>query len=148
MTVAHSLHVLLDNRPLIQIFRHVVAGGTDQLYALVVGLLIRVRPHEGRQERVMNIDHSMRVMGDKIRTEDLHVTGQHHHIHLAVEFGQGLGFRLGLIVCIDRNMMVLDAEALHFIAQIIMITDHHGNGGRQIAPGGTPEQIHQHMIVP
>ena len=38
-------------------------------------------------------------------------------------------------------------QALHFAAQVFMVADHHGNGGRQIAPGGTPQQVHDHVVM-
>jgi len=41
VVVADALHVLLDDRPLIEIGGHVMGGGPDQLHAPRKGLMIR-----------------------------------------------------------------------------------------------------------
>ena len=41
-TVTDTDNILLDDRAFIQVFRHVVAGRTDQLYTPVIGFLVRV----------------------------------------------------------------------------------------------------------
>ena len=54
--VVHARHVLLDDRSFVEVGRHVVGGGADQLHAALVRLVIRLLADERRQERVMDID--------------------------------------------------------------------------------------------
>ena len=46
VAVAHPTDVLIDDRPLIQIARHVMGGGTDDLDAPGLRLMIRPCAHE------------------------------------------------------------------------------------------------------
>ena len=147
MAVAHTLYVLLNDRPLIQIRGHIMTGGTDQLHPLVVGLLVGISPHKRRQEGVMNIDHPVGIVRDEIRAENLHVSGQHNHIHPPFQQLERLGLRFRLVVRGHRDVMVFDTEPLHFVTQVIMIADHQWDGGGHIPAGGTPQQVHEHMIV-
>ncbi len=48
--------VLLDDGALVQLGRHVVAGGADQLHAPLEGLVVGPGPGEGGQERVVDVD--------------------------------------------------------------------------------------------
>ena len=147
MAVRHALHVLFDDRPLVQILGDVMAGGADQFDAPVVGLLVGVGTDERGQKRVVNIDDPVRVPGHESGAENLHVTRQHDHIHLAFQQFQRLGFRLFLIVPGDRNVVIGNPEALHFAAQVVVVADHHRNHRRQVAPRHPPQQIHDHMIM-
>ena len=147
MAVRHALHVLFDDRPLVQVLGDVVAGGADQFHAPVVGLLIGVGTDEGGQERVVNIDDAVRVPGHEGGAENLHVAGQYDHVHLPFQQLQCLRFRLFLIVPGDRNVVVGNAETLHFAAQVVVVADHHRNHRRQIAPRHPPQQVHDHVVM-
>ena len=54
--VINTRHVLLNDGTLVQICRHVVGGGTDQLHAPIVGLVIGACPFETGQEAVVDVD--------------------------------------------------------------------------------------------
>ena len=56
MSVADALHVLLDDRPFVEIRGHVMGGGADQLHAARIRLMIGFCALEAGQERVMNVD--------------------------------------------------------------------------------------------
>ena len=48
--VIHPRNVLLDDRPLVEIFRYVMGGGTDQLHPSVVSLAVRLCTLEAREK--------------------------------------------------------------------------------------------------
>src|SRR5258706_12058124 len=56
VSMADSHDVLLDDGAVVQLLRHVVARGSNQLDAPVIRLMIRTRPDKCRQKRVVNID--------------------------------------------------------------------------------------------
>ena len=49
-------HVLLNDRPFIEVRRHVVRRRPDELDPARVRLSVRARPLKGRQEGVVNVD--------------------------------------------------------------------------------------------
>ena len=54
--VADPLDLLLDDRALVEVGRHIVRGGTDQLHAAGVRLVVRLGALEARQEGVVDVD--------------------------------------------------------------------------------------------
>ena len=54
--VVHTGHVLLDDRAFVQIGRHIVGGGADQLHTPVVGLVVGLGPFEAGQKAVVDVD--------------------------------------------------------------------------------------------
>ena len=58
VTVADALDVLVDDRALVEIARHIMRGGADQLDAALMRLVVGSRALEARQERVVNVDRS------------------------------------------------------------------------------------------
>jgi hypothetical protein len=53
-----ALDVLLDDRALVEVGRHVVRGRADQLHAAVVRLVVRLGALEARQEAVVDVDRA------------------------------------------------------------------------------------------
>src|ERR1039457_7127622 len=51
VTMGHAHHVLLDNRPFVQAGGDVVAGGSDQFHAALVGSMIRFGSYESGQKK-------------------------------------------------------------------------------------------------
>jgi anti-anti-sigma regulatory factor len=99
--VVDADHVLLDDRPLVQIGGDVVAGRADQLDALGPGLVVGTRPDEAGQEAVVDVDDAPGIGGAQFGGEDLHVAREHHHVaaHLleqASDFGKGGSLVLGV----------------------------------------------------
>ena len=80
--------VLANDWAVIKRGRHVMGGGPDELHAAPVSLVIRSRPSEGRQKRVVNVDDRAPGLGQKIRAQDLHLPCQHQQlcVHLAQQF--------------------------------------------------------------
>lgn len=54
--MVHADHVLLDDRPLIQITRHKMGGGTDNLHPAIVCLVVWLGSLEGGQEAMVDVD--------------------------------------------------------------------------------------------
>ena len=75
--------LLLDDRPGVELRRHVVRGRPDQLHPAVVRRPVRVRAHERRQEAVVDVDQPLREAGAELGRDDLHVPGQHHQVDVA-----------------------------------------------------------------
>jgi hypothetical protein len=80
--MGYARHVLLDDRPLVQFFGHVVAGGADQLYAAFPRRMIRPRAGEGRQKGMVHVDNVLRIPRNKVGRKDLHVAREHDQIHV------------------------------------------------------------------
>src|SRR5258708_30284813 len=74
IAVRDARHTLLDDRPVVQYFRHVVGRRSDQLYPTLKRLMMRLCPNERRQERMMNIDDLLRILLDEILRKHLHIT--------------------------------------------------------------------------
>src|SRR3546814_13680548 len=64
--------VLLYDRPLIEVRRHVMSGGTDQFNASGNGLFVGVRALEARQECVVNVDDATAHQAPATVGQDLH----------------------------------------------------------------------------
>src|ERR1017187_6994953 len=75
VVMAHGLHILLDDRTLVQILGHVMGGGADQFYAARMRLMIRLRALESRQERGVDVDALPRQFAGELVRENLHVAG-------------------------------------------------------------------------
>ena len=70
--------ILFDDGAGIEVCRDIVARGTDDLHAPLVGLMIGLRPDEGRQERVVDINNVVRIFGYHLVADNLHVSGQYN----------------------------------------------------------------------
>ena len=111
-----ALDVLLDDRPLVEVGRHVVRGRADQLHAAVVRLVVRLRALEAGQEAVVDVDRAALQEGAELGAQDLHVARQHDQVDLPVAHQRldllllcalGLGRRAGG----EREMVERDAVA-------------------------------------
>src|SRR3546814_596174 len=61
--VAHMLHVLFDDRPLVEIGRHIMRRRADDLHAARMGLMIGFRALETAQEAMVDVDAAARQKG-------------------------------------------------------------------------------------
>ncbi len=55
--MGHAYDVLLDDRPLVEVLRHVVGRRTDQLYAAILRLLVGPAARERRQKGMVDVDY-------------------------------------------------------------------------------------------
>ena len=76
--VIDALDFLLDDRTLIQIRRHIVRRGADQLHAARERLVIGLRALEARQEGMVNVDGAPFEIAARLGSQNLHVAGEHH----------------------------------------------------------------------
>ena len=131
-------HVLLDDRPLVQVVVDVVRGRADQLHAAVVRLVVRLGALEAGQERVVDVD---RPAGQGVAgrpRQHLHVAGQHHQVD-AVLVDQiehlPLGRRLG--VRRDREVHVRDVVRRRQRREIVVVGDDDRDLDVRACPSGT-----------
>ena len=54
--VVHSLDILFDDRPFIEIQSHIVSGGPNQLHSSLVGLVVGTSSLEAGKEGVVDVD--------------------------------------------------------------------------------------------
>ena len=73
-------HLLLDDRSLVELGGDVVRGGSDQLHAAGVGLVVGLGAFEAGQERVVDVDRSTFECPAEVVGQDLHVAGEHHQV--------------------------------------------------------------------
>ena len=124
--MGNACHVLLNDGTGIQLSRHVMARGSDNLHATLPGLMIGFGTHEGGQERVVDIDDMVRIGGYHVVRDNLHIAGQddERDILLLQQFHLGL-YHLGLVrvVLLDAPYVVGDAELVGYIAQVFVVGD-------------------------
>ena len=80
LAVVHAGHVLLDDRAFVQVGRHVVRGGADQLDAALVRLPVGLGALEAGQETVVDVDGTPGEVAAQLVRQDLHVARQHHQL--------------------------------------------------------------------
>src|SRR3546814_4077201 len=78
--VIHANHVLLDDRPLVQVRRNKMRRRTDQLHAALMRAMIRLGALEAGQKRVMNINAASLQLVAEIVRQNLHIASQHPKI--------------------------------------------------------------------
>ena len=101
VSVIYRDHAPSDDRPGIEIIGDDMRGRADNFDAPFVCLMIWFRADEGRQEGVMNVDHSTRITADKFRRKDTHVFRKHD------VFGSAIGENVG-----DQILMRCPFEVL------------------------------------
>lgn len=147
--MVHPGDLLLDDRPLVQDGRHVVRRGADQLHPARVRLVVRLGALEGRQERVVNVDHPAGQLGAHLLGDHLHVPRQHDHVGLVVvDEGADLRLlpRLGLRR--DRQVVVVHSVRLGERAQVGMVRRDSDDLDRQQARAHPVEQVVEAVIEP
>ena len=141
-------HVLLDDRPLIQVGGHVVGGRADQLDAAIVGLRVGARALEGGQERVVNIDDAALHGAADLVGEDLHVAGQDDELHV---FGgdevEELALRLGLRVLRDGDVEEGDAVELGDGRQVRVVADDRDDVDGQALRLGAVQEVSEAVAL-
>lgn len=124
VSVADPDHVLRDNRPVVEHRRDVMAGGANDLHPARVRLMVRLRARERRQERVVDVDDPALPLVDKLRRENLHVTGEHDEIDVMLgEQFTLFRLRLGLVVSLDRHVHKRQIESLGDRSQRLVVRD-------------------------
>ena len=78
--VTDPRQVLFDDRSLVQVGRHVMRRGADQLDAPPVRLMVRLGALEAGQERVVDVDRAPGQPAAQIVRQHLHIPGEHDQI--------------------------------------------------------------------
>jgi hypothetical protein len=93
--VVDAGHLLLDDRPGVEVGGHVVRRRPDELDPAVVRGPVGVGPDERRQEAVVDVDQPLGEPRAELGRHDLHVAGQHHQVDVADQLQRPrLGLRL------------------------------------------------------
>ena len=124
--------------------RHVVRGRADQLHALGVRLVVGLGALEGRQERVVDVDHPALDPLAHLGREDLHVAGEHHELGLGlVDQRQQLGLGGGLGVGRHRDVVERHLVGLGQVAEDLVVGDDADDVDRERAGRPAEEQVVQ-----
>ncbi|MNT77545.1 hypothetical protein D3C72_2166730 [compost metagenome] len=65
MPMADPLHILLNDRSAVQLFRHIVGRCTDDFNTALVCLRIRIAANKSREEGMVDIDDPVPIMRDE-----------------------------------------------------------------------------------
>src|SRR5215470_2283510 len=76
--------ILLNNWPVIQNFRDVVTGCSNQLYATLESLMVRLGTNERRQNGMVDVDNPLWILSQKLGRQNLHVTRKHNKVRLVL----------------------------------------------------------------
>ncbi len=145
-------HVLLDDRPGVEVRRHVVAGRPDELHPAGVRLVVRPRADERRQEAVVDVERPAGPPRAQPRREDLHEPGEHHGVRIVrVHQLRDLLERRGppLRVGGERHVVERHAVRAHDALERVVVADHRLQPHGQLAGGDPPEQVVQavHLLA-
>ena len=136
--------LLLDDRTLVELGRHVVGGGADQLHPARVRLVVGLGALEAGQERVVDVDRPAVEPGAQSVGEHLHVAGQDHEVDV-VRGDQRLqpSLGLGLGVGGDRDVHERQPGRLDHRTMGLVVRRHHGDLGPQAAGPPAEDQVVQ-----
>jgi drug/metabolite transporter (DMT)-like permease len=133
-------HLLLDDRPLVQVGGDVVRGGADQLDPARVRLVIRPRALEAGQEGVVDVDDPPGQLPAERVGQHLHIAGQHDEVGpVVLDQGEDLGLLRGPGFRPDRQMVVVDAVGLGQRPHIRVVRGDRHDVDAEL-PGPLPEQ--------
>lgn len=133
---------LLDNRALVQVGRHEVRRGPDDLNAAVVRLVVGLGALERGQEAVVDVDDLAAHGGAQRGREDLHVAGQDDELDVVLpDQLQDLALLRGLGVLGDGQVVELDAVAPGQRLKVRVVRDDDGDVDAELARLGAEEQV-------
>src|ERR1700691_5355436 len=140
--------ILVDNWSLIERLGHIVTGRTNDLYSPLEGCVVGLGPHEGGQERMMNVDDLLRIASHKLGRENLHIPGQHNELNLVfLKQRELLLFRSGPMASAHRSVVKGYVVEGGQIASVLVITDHQGQMTGQLPHLMAVEKIDQAMLI-
>jgi drug/metabolite transporter (DMT)-like permease len=136
-------HLLLDDRPLVQVGGDVVRGGADQLDPARVRLVIRPRALEAGQEGVVDVDDPPGQLPAERVGQHLHIAGQHDEVGpVVLDQGEDLVLLRGPGFRPDRQMVVVDAVGLGQRPQIRVV-----RGDRRDVDAERPRPLPEQQVV-
>lgn len=136
----HPDHILLDDRPLVEVRRHEMGGCADDFDAPLVRLVVGFCAFEGGEEAVVDVDYSAGHRGAERRGEDLHVAGEDDEVDVVggaegEDFGLLSGFRLGG----DGEVVEGDVVGGGQGGEVGVVGDDEGDSNGELV-GGLPEE--------
>ena len=144
--MVHAGHVLFNDGAFVQVSGHVVGGGTDELHATVVRLVIGLGAFEAGQKAVVNVDGAARQFLAQVVAQDLHVAGQHHQFG-AFGFNHliSFGFCLCFGRCRDGDVVERHVVAGRQLVELAVVADDGANVQGQQTAFDAEQQVVQAM---
>ena len=140
--MADRLHVLFDDRAVVQLGGNEVGGGADQFHAAPVGLVVGLGALEAWKEGVVNVDDASGEPLTQGWGQDLHVARQHHEINVEfLDFLHHPLLLLGLGGGRDWQVQVFDIGGFGQLFLVRMIGNDQRNINRQLAEANPVEQV-------
>ncbi|MPM87946.1 hypothetical protein SDC9_135047 [bioreactor metagenome] len=144
VAVVDAVHVLFDDRALVQIGGHEVRGRANQLDAPDVRLAVGIGALEARQEAVMNVDDASGQIVAQFGRQYLHVAGEYHQIDIQICHAlPDAVLEFVLVLGEHRLRTELDAVELGQRAQVVMVRQDQRNLDGQITGPQMEQQIIQ-----
>jgi drug/metabolite transporter (DMT)-like permease len=136
-------HLLLDDRPLVQVGRDVVRGRADQLDPARVRLVVRPRALEAGQEGVVDVDDPPGQLPAERAGQHLHVAGQHDEVGpVVLDQGEDLVLLRGPGLRPDRQVVVVNTVGLGQRPQIRVV-----RGDRHDVDAELPRPLPEQQVV-
>lgn len=146
--VGNADDILLDDRTSIEVFGNIMACRANDLDSPLESLMIWLGSHECRQEGMMDVDDIVRIFGNHLWRDDLHILGEHNEIHAKfIEKFHLLWLKFVPIVLVEREAIVRYAEALGNWAEVLMIADDAWDIHIPFARGITCKDIEEAMVL-
>ena len=142
LDVSSGRHVerpLGNDRPLIEVGRHVVGRHARDPDPLVSGLPVGLRAGERGQKRGMDVDDPILIAEDDVGAQDPHVAGQHDQISVVLveEFEQPFLVGGALLVA---DVVEIDAVVVGQRLEVVVIADDNADIGPEFPVGPRLEQ--------
>src|SRR5699024_2493238 len=107
--------VLFDDRALVEVFGHIVAGRADEFDSSLLRLPVRTCADESGKERMVDVDDRDVQLVEEILGQYLHIAGQDDEVGIALEDVEELRFRRGLVRSLRWHVEEGDAEAAYIV---------------------------------
>ena len=140
--------ILLDDWTVVEDFGDVVAGGSDQLYAALEGLVVGSGADEGGEKRMVNVDDALGIAVDEVVRKNLHVAGEDEEISF-VRLDQRMNVFLGLPLILfgDGDDRVGNLVEVGDGLVVGMVRDDQWNVAGEFAALVTVEEIDEAVVV-
>jgi hypothetical protein len=144
--VADPGHVLVDDRPGVEISGDVVGGGADQLHPALVGAPVGIGADEGRQEGVVDVDRRGAELLQEAGGEDLHVAGEDEQVDAADQLQRPPLRRLAG-AGLDRHVVKGDVNRGDLLGMVGVVGDDPDQLAAELAVAPAPEQVGEAVVL-
>ncbi len=145
--MVHAVDFLLDNGTGIEVGGDVVAGGADEFHAPLVGLFVRVRPDEGGQETVVDVDDPPGEIAAKIVGDDLHEAGENDQFDVLL-LDHAPDFRKAALAIFPVHVDLVKRNIGSFRdgTAVAAVSDDRRDFDRELVEFGAPENFVEAMV--